>query len=171
MKSLIQRLTVSFADFVAAVAAKYHRYLDEANAKTRAEAQQNYIAALSASTRPAYDLYAEVMMEAINNTADATHLRTVENVFQVLDRNWLVQFPTGLWGFQFRGRYLRGFGMTRADIARILQAELNQLCSNRGCDPLVIAVRLENDGRLVIQAVFAADAFRYRMEKIKEVEI
>ena len=171
MEEFIKRLPAAVANFAADCAARYHSRLDKANAQARFEAQQNQIDALSISARPVYDLYAEIMMEAINNTADVTHLRTVENISQVMDRDWLVQLSTGLWGFRFRGRYLRGYGLTRADIARILQAELDQLCCNRGCDQLVISVRLENDGRLVIHAVFAADAFHYRMEKLKGIKI
>lgn len=166
---IAEKLAKAIVDFLAQTGVRYRHYLDEANAKARAEAQQYSVAAMAVNNLPYYELYTEIMKDAINNTADATHLLTVDHLHQITCRNWLKRLPNGLWGFQFRGRYLRGHGQTSADITRILQRELDELCDIRGCDRLHIRVQMENDGRLVIRAAYAADMMRLRAQKIKEV--
>lgn len=171
MREFISRMAEGATDLAAKLAAKYHRYLDEANAKACAEAQANERAAQMVAARPDYELYAEILLEAINNTAEATHLCTVDRVSQVMHRDWFGKVFCGLPGFQYRAQYLRGYGMTSSDITAVLQYEVDQLCSIRGCYNIVVKVRLLDQGKATIEVVSAADAHRYRMEQLKKVQI
>lgn len=168
VKKIALMISEFISDFGGRAIASYRHHLNEANAQARAEAQQRWVAGLAENMYPVYNLYGEIMMEAINNTTDITHIQPVEYLHQITSKNWLQKSDKGLWHFQYRARYLRGFGQTRTDLNRILQNELDELTYFRGVDRIVVYTRLENDGKLIIKVAFFTDVMKIREKEIEK---
>lgn len=147
-----------FKDF----ADKYRNYYDRKNQELREQAQAARYNDLVEATQDEYYRMAELLMEAINNTANPAHLRPVTSPKQIYHSPGVVEINDGVWGFRYRGHRYQDNHLTAGDATRILQREMKQLCANAGWPQVVMKVRFGPDGTVLIDVVYAADARRYR---------
>lgn len=112
-----------------------------------------------------YPLIAEMLMEAINRTSDATGLLAVRSIDQVTNKKCPIKTQcNGMDVYIYRGLY-GGSNITPFSSAEsILQNELNQIAASYGFDEFVIKVTLDprNNKVVEIKVVFKATAQRYR---------
>ena len=145
-----------FASLCGVCAAKYRQYWEQENEKLREEMHSHYLATIAPRLRASYEYILDLLIEAVNNTSEISHLIPIKSRAQVSCSPWASQ-QKGLWVFQLRCRYNKGFGVTAADIKRILQMELDQLCKFYGFPQLLITVRLCADSMVMIYVVLASD--------------
>ena len=143
-------------------AEKYRDYWERENQKLREQVQAAQYSNLLEATQDDYFRLGELLMEAINNTAEFTHLCPVSGIKQIFHNPRIVGVNDGLGGFRFRCRRYRDNKVTAEDVTRILQREMNQLCADAGWPQVVLKVRFGPDGIVLIDVVYVADAHRYR---------
>lgn len=143
-------------------AEKYRDYWNRKNQELREQTQAAQYSNLVAATEDEYYRMAELLTEAINNTAETAHLRPVTNPKQIYHNPRVVEINDSVWGFRFRCHRYRDNNLTAEDVTRILQRELKQLCADAGWPQVVLKVRFGPDGTVLIDVVYVADAHRYR---------
>lgn len=143
-------------------AEKYREYWNRKNQELREQTQAAQYSDLVAATEDEYYRMAELLTDAINNTAETAHLRPVTNPKQIYHNPRVVEINDGVWGFRFRCHRYRDSNLTAEDVTRILQRELKQLCANAGWPQVILKVRFGPDGTVLIDVVYVADAHRYR---------
>lgn len=143
-------------------AVKYRDYWNRENQKFREQFQASQYRNLLDATQDDYFRLGELLMEAINNTAEFTHLCPVSGIKQIFHNPRIVGINDDLRGFRFRCRRYRDNKVTAEDITRILQREMNQLCDDAGWPRVVLKVRFGPDGTVFIDVVYTAAARRYR---------
>ena len=156
------------AEFMGEVAASYHANLDADNKRIAAEARFAQEQQIRRNLQPEYDFVAEMLMEAINNAADALHFATVPIVERLKLGNCLGCFD-GIWLMQFRARRFMGYSVTASDAQRILQSEMDYICEYNGHPRLLLHVAFGADGAVRIKVGPAAELMRRHAAKVKEV--
>lgn len=156
-------------EVIAEVVATYRIHWEEDNRRLAAARKQAQDEQALIASRPDYELVAEMLVDAVNNTIDVTHLHEAKNIRRLLVGSWLVRKPSGLIAFVYRARRFVGYSVTAADIQRILQAELDQLCEVYAYAPLVVHVVFMPAGAVKIEIAYAADCYRIRANAIREV--
>lgn len=166
--AFVKKSAAACSELIGAGAARY-RANWEADNKCRADAahavQEQQI---RANLLPEYHFIAEMLMGAINNTADVTHFHPVPIVDRLKLRNCL-GYVDGIWLMQFRARRFKGYSVTANDAQRILQSELDCICEYNSYTRLLLRVAFGADGTVRIRVAPAADVIRRRAEKIREV--
>lgn len=135
----------------------YQEYLERENKKTRDETKKRVMQEMYNNLQPQYELVAEILFEAINNTVEITHLLPIQRLSQIFCQFWLGQLSSGVWYFEYRGRYRKGFGMTAEDIQRILQSELTRLCGIYGHPPLSVHIAFDAAAVVKIRVAYTYD--------------
>ena len=151
-----------FKDFAGEAANMYHDYWSRKNQELREQARAAQYNDLVEATQDEYYRVAELLMEAINNTAPATHLRPVTSPKQLFHNPGVIEINDGVWGFRYRGHRYRDNNLTAEDVTRILQREMKQLCATSGWPQVILKVRFGPDGTVLIDVVYVADSHRYR---------
>ena len=154
---------MSFIDFCGRVAASYRRYWDEANKKLAAERQAAQDNATYTNMIQAYPIYADLIGQAINNCADAVGLQAVRDYSQLQTVNPVCKAKFGLWAFTFRARRKKYADEPARKVCRVLQAELDALCSC-SYNPVTIELQYQHDNTIVIYMYDAAQYRRALME-------
>lgn len=163
---IIACIVDGISDFVGKTAARYRDYVERANAEARAAAKANEYADMAVASRVDYELIAEMLAEAINNTVDATHLLPIKDLSQLFCEPWLGRLPSGVWSFQYHGRYVKGYGITAEAVQRILQSELNRLCRVYQYPALTVHVTFAADCAVNIKVAFTNDLRAARNTKV-----
>ena len=151
-----------FKDFAGKATDMYRDYWDRKNQELREQARAAHYNDLVECTRDEYYRMSELLMESVNNTAAATHLRPVTDPMQIYHSPGVVEINDGVWGFRYRGHRYQDNNLTAGDVTRILQREMKQFCANAGWPQVILKVRFGPDGTILIDVVYAADAHRYR---------
>ena len=169
VRSAVCDAAAAFAGLCGVSAAKYHQYLDRENEKVRIKVSNSNLSVVEQELRATYEIIVDLLIEAINNTHEVTHLYPITKRSQVMYSPWADLTKRKVWVFQLRCRYRKGHGVSAADVRRVLQAELNQLCDYYGFAPLIVNVWFRADGAVLIRAVFARDWSAARITEAKEV--
>lgn len=151
----ISAAATALASLAGVAAAKYRQYWDGENAKVQDEARNRRRIEVDNTLRLDYEFIVDLLIEAINNAHEVAHLYPVTQRSQVICSPWRTRTKLGVWVFQFRTRYRRGCGVSAAEVKRILQSELDQLCDYYGYMPLLVNVWFQADGAVVIRIVSA----------------
>ena len=153
------------AELAGVAAARYRADWEADNQRRAAEAHAVQEQQTRTALQPEYDFVAEMLTEALNNTADATHFRTVPFVSRVKLRDCLGCID-GIWLMQFRARRFRGYSVTAKDAQRILQAEIDYIREYNGYPRLLLHVAFAADGAVKIKVGPAAELMRRHAERV-----
>ena len=156
--SFIDTAVKKGAEIIGVAAARYRKYVDEANAEAQKEAKVRDYNILASNSRPDYELVAEMLVEVINNTVEETHLHPVSDIRKLFCNPWLCKVKGGFFVFVYHAWYAKGFGITANDVRRILQSELDRLCDVYEYPRLVVHVTFGADGAVKIQIAYFNDA-------------
>ena len=151
---IIKFVADGIANLIGKAVARCHIDIEQSNAKFREEAKAREYANVAINSSADYELIAEMMAEAINNTVDVTHLLPVRNLSQLFTQHWFGKIPSGIWAFQYQGYYVKGYGMTAEAVQRILQSELNRLCGVYQYPALTIHVTFGANNVVSIKVAF-----------------
>ncbi|MEA4895242.1 MAG: hypothetical protein VB064_08260 [Oscillospiraceae bacterium] len=161
MKKFLHSLKETTTNFAAESAAKYKLYLERENAALHEEAEilqyQKVLQNAYAYFEAYYPTLAELLMIAINNTVEITHIVSVRFPEQLTSPTPVRKSKKGYYYFVFQRWYRQGYGMTSQAIQRILQSELNTLASVYGFPKIRIHVELNADGRIIFRLAIWAD--------------
>lgn len=137
-RNIIGRLTRKVAN-------KWHRYCSRENAELRERLQQQQCEAFVAAAAPIYIWFADYILMAIWNCAEAVHFHTVSEAAQICYRFWLQQSKEERWILVYRCRYHGGYGLSQEDFKTAMKTELAEVCYLCGIPDVPVAVRLRPD--------------------------
>jgi hypothetical protein len=153
------------ADFLAEFAARYRFYWEQENKKAREAEEQRKRATMEFNASGSYLTVAEMLQEAINNTADITHLKEVSAIRQLYERRRFSISKAKLGLLRYHAWRFKGFNVAAEDVRRILQDELNRICDFNCHEGLTIHVSFLADETVIIKIAQtkAFDAVRAKM--------
>lgn len=122
------------------------RYLRNLNDIKESEAQYCAEQAYLCSVRPMYEQYCSLLREVIEDTADQTGITPYQADYKLYCNPFLVKSRTGLCAFVYFSRLGAKAERNAHKIERVLQAELNRVCSAWNYDYIKIIVKLSSDG-------------------------
>lgn len=167
-QSFFQNLGNSITRLFRTAADRYRDYYERENAKCRAAAKAQQEAALYNHYLCQYDLYADILAEAINNTAPVTGFATVSKRTQITYKDRVQVSSAGLVALTYRALRTPSSNLGARDVQHIVQDELDQLCSDYGCSPVVVRATFYSDRRVTISLIDAAAARAYRLAQIEK---
>ena len=145
-----------FSDFLADVVARYNLYVARENKKLQLQRAAQEAALVMQSMQPDYYNTGDILMDAIGNTSSITHIVSVHNRSCIFSDNPINQHKRGFYVMTYRALRTPS-DVTEADVRRILQNEMNQLCNYYGYPRKVIGIRYQSDHRVLIHVANADD--------------
>lgn len=166
-QNFFQNLGNSITRLFRTAADRYRDYYERENAKCRAAAKAQQEAALHNHYLCQYDLYADILAAAINNTAPVTGFATVSSHAQVAHKDRIRVSSAGLVALTYRALRTLTSDLGARDIQHILQDELDQLCNDCSCRPVVIQITFHSYRRVTITLLDAEAVRSYRLKQIE----
>lgn len=130
MLEILSRAATAVANFFGTAAAKYHLYLDDANAKARAEAQANSIATLWEQYGSAYNSYLQCLIDCITNVYSRLGLNRPGPLPQHMAPYDAAIFIDSNRGLVFRYTFDRGIDVTGGGMMKHIQNNTVPLTTN-----------------------------------------
>ena len=155
------------ADFMGETGASYHAYWDRENAKARAAAKIQRQIQVQQAAASAYEQFyvpiAELLYDAILNSADATHISRPRNVAALFSTPPIGLSKWGFFIFLYNGIYdrktLDSYGITARVLDGILNDALDHMVILRAFPyRLKVHVELAAYGKIIFKVVFLQDA-------------
>ena len=142
------------------------RYLENANKQYAAQQQAAQQRADFANYMGIYAQYADVVMQAINNCAGQLGLLSVRDLSAICTANKITRLNNGLVALLYRARKTSDSTASASGIRRVLQDELDTLCSGSFA-PVHVVIQLGSDNKVCIMLVDAADLQAARSRELK----
>lgn len=143
---------MNFSEFLAKLVAAYKAYVARENAKLRAAAKANAAAMAQQTMLADYPAVAEIVATANNNLVAAGHdaLCRVNDFSQIVNPCAPCVFYErngyAAWSWTYRLHRSRGSSMPVDAVRRMLQGELDAVCSIYGYPPLYVDAVFRQDG-------------------------
>ena len=142
------------------------QFLENANRKYAEQQREAQAKADFTNYMEVYALYADVVMQAINNCAGQLGLLSVRDLSAICTANKITRLNNGLVALLYRARKTSDSTASASSIRRVLQDELDVLTSG-SFSPVHVVIQLGNDNKVCIMLVDAADLQAARSRELK----
>lgn len=132
------------------------QFLENANRKYAEQQREAQAKADFTNYMEVYALYADVVMQAINNCAGQLGLLSVRDLSAICTANKITRLKNGMLMMLYRARKTSDSTTTATGVRRVLQDEIDVLCSG-SCAPVHVIVAFNSDNRVNIGLVDAAE--------------